>query len=149
MPNPKFLYWGYIEGVKAGFEPVAPYRAHDTDTGYDLTCTERVVIQPGAYADVHCSIAVKLPPNTWALLTGRSSTFRRHGLLVIPGVIDNGYRGELFSALYNVRSVPFEVQPGMRLTQMILIPMVTPAVQYTESLGRTERGTAGFGSTGI
>lgn len=125
-------------------------RAHKGDAGYDLYVDEAITIPAYGYANVATNIAIALPPNTWGLLIGRSSAFQRRGLLVVPGVIDNGYRGLLFSTVYNTRSEAVVVKKGERITQLIVMPLLTPDITVMSGLqpGGDGRGEQGFGSTG-
>lgn len=133
-----------------------PAKSYPTDAGYDLTASRSVVLEPGAFAQVPTNVAIALPPATWGLLIGRSSTFHRRGLMVNVGVVDSGYRGELMAMVYNPsRSNRVVIQEGERLFQLIVIPATTPdflmaAVQVDtmDDLPPSERGPRGFGSTG-
>ena len=126
-----------------------PRLANSQDAGLDLYVSREVVIQPGEFVDVPCGLAAQLPPMSWGLLTGRSSTFRKHRLLVINGVIDEGYRGELFAGVVNLDNEPVVVQQGQRLAQLIVIPrMANFAPKLVGSLDEGERGDQGFGSSG-
>jgi dUTP pyrophosphatase len=128
-----------------------PTNGHHDDCGLDLYCSQAVTIAPGAWADVPTDVAVKLPPNTWGMLTGRSSAVRTHGLMVLQGVIDEGYTGELYACVYNIKTEPVEVEVGQRLAQLILMHNVRMdiSVQEVDELPETTRGAKGFGSTGI
>jgi dUTP pyrophosphatase len=84
------------------------------------------------------------------MLTGRSSTLRTKGLLVNQGIIDPGYRGELYIGCWNMTSNPITVHPGDRIGQLIIMCNRTAQVSLVESdhLSYHPRGTKGFGSTG-
>lgn len=125
-----------------------PTRSYEGDAGFDLYCSRDMTIAPGDYVDIPTSVSVALPKGYWALVTGRSSAWRKRGLLVIDGVIDNGYRGELFSAVYNPSSKHVGVNEGERLAQMILLPTWSGRLQQVDELPASERGSNGFGSTG-
>ena len=130
-----------------------PYRAHPNDAGFDIYVSERVVVPAGGFADVPSGIHVALPEGTWGLLTGRSSTIRNRGLLVVQGIIDEGYRGELFSAVWNLTTEDVEINVADRIAQLIIMPNATEQcelvqVDYLDDLGTTARGSNGFGSSG-
>lgn len=128
-------------------------RAYSDDAGFDLPVVGLgVTLLPGEFKDIPTGIAVQMPPGTWGMIVGRSSTIRKRGLLVHTGVIDNGFRGELFAACQNVhperKSV--NIAPGERLAQLIVMPNATESVRpmLVEALDPSERGTRGFGSSG-
>lgn len=125
-------------------------RGYSDDAGIDLfSCIEEpLIIRPGGFRDIPLGVAVKLPPGTWGMLTGRSSTLRNHGLMVSHGVIDEGYRGPLFAAVFNLRDEPVTVAPRSRLVQLIVLPSHTAVPRVVTRLDSSERGSAGFGSTG-
>lgn len=127
-----------------------PTRGYAGDAGFDLYVHEEMVIQPGDFVDVPCGCAVQLPDHLWAMITGRSSTLRKHDLLVSTGVIDTGYRGPLFAGVKNLGTEPFIAKKGMRLAQLIPFGNVAENLRLMESttLDPSERGTAGFGSSG-
>lgn len=127
-----------------------PTRGHADDAGLDLYVSEDVSIPPGAFRDVPCGVHAQLPPWSWGMITGRSSTLRRRGLMVSQGVIDAGYRGELFAGVFNLGEDTVEVREGERLAQLIILENSTARVRPEESttLDSGSRGSNGFGSTG-
>jgi dUTP pyrophosphatase len=139
-----------IPVLKLGEGAQIPTRAYSDDAGFDLYVSEDSVVQPGEFVDIPCAVAVELPAHTWALLTGRSSTLRKKRLLVNQGVIDPGYRGELFAGVWNLSNEPVEVKAGERVAQ--LIPMHNQALNLNlfevEQLSPHPRGEQGFGSSG-
>lgn len=127
-----------------------PQRHYEGDAGFDLICAEDTTIGYKKFVDVRCGIAVELPPGVWALIIGRSSTLRQKELMVAPGIIDNGWRGELFAGVWNLGERGTEVARGDRIAQLIPFPL-TSAGLYLErhvALGESDRGESGFGSTG-
>lgn len=126
----------------------SPVRQHAGDCGYDLFVSKEVTVLPYSYADVPHNIKVAMPHGSWGFLVGRSSTFRNKGLLVLPGIIDNGYRGELFAMVYNPGQSPVTINLYERIAQLILVPMNTPPVRLVAELPEgDDRGSNGFGST--
>lgn len=126
----------------------APTQGHKGDSGWDLYVNEDITIQPGEFCDIHTGISIKMQEGIWAMITGRSSTGRKHQLRVEQGIIDNGYTGELFIGVWNFGSKPKFVAKGTRLAQVIFFPVVEAAWIQVEKLGKTKRGASGFGSTG-
>jgi dUTP pyrophosphatase len=127
-----------------------PTKAYSDDAGYDLYVSERTTIPPGQFVDVPCAVAVEMPSNTWALLTGRSSTLRKHGLMVNQGIIDPGYRGELYAGVFNLSGNAITINKGDRLAQLILMPnhALNTTLLQVDELAPHQRGQAGFGSSG-
>lgn len=127
---------------------LCPERKHENDAGYDLFVSREVTIPSESWQDVHTDIAIALPDGIWGEIAGRSSTFRVRGLQVQHGVIDPGYRGELFIAVYNFQKTAVKVCRGDRLAQ--LIPHMVYDIVWREvgNLPDSDRGDAGFGSTG-
>jgi dUTP diphosphatase len=128
-----------------------PTRAHDGDAGLDLYALQRVVLAPGERASVPTGIAVEIPPGQAGLVLPRSGLAARHGISVVnaPGLIDAGYRGEVRVLLLNTdRERPFELAAGDRIAQLVLVRVELPEVIEVESLGDSERGAGGFGSSG-
>jgi dUTP pyrophosphatase len=128
-----------------------PAQAHDGDAGYDLHAAEAVTIGPGERASVGTGIAVAIPDGHSGLVVPRSGLAARHGISVVnaPGLIDSGYRGELRVLLLNTdRTEAFQVAPGDRIAQLVLVAVETPELEELPELDETVRGSGGFGSTG-
>lgn len=129
-------------------DAVLPSKAFDDDAGFDLTVVETVTLEPGWTGDVRTGIAIGMPPGWWGRIIGRSSTMRKRGLLVVEGVIDAGFRGELFAGVYNPSDETKYVEAGERLAQLLFLPV--PTVHWSErrELTPSDRGVNGFGSSG-
>lgn len=127
-----------------------PTRAHRDDAGLDLYVNGDHTVPPGAMVDLDLGVAIKSPPDTWTLLTGRSSTMRNRGLLVAQGVIDPGYVGPLYATVFNLLDTPATVKHGDRVAQLIVFPNYTQHIRTVEvtELPETARGAKGFGSSG-
>jgi len=129
----------------------APGRAHDGDAGYDLHAAEAAVIKPGRRASVGTGIAVSIPDGRAGLVLPRSGLAARHGIALVnaPGLIDAGYRGELRVLLLNTDPrEPFEVEPGDRIAQLVLVRVEALPLEEAAELDETSRGQGGFGSSG-
>ena len=124
-------------------------RAHPGDAGLDLYCSEDVTVYPGQFVDIPLGVSVELPEGWWGMLTGRSSTLRKRGLMVNQGVIDQGYRGPLFAGVWNLTGKPVEVHRGERLVQLILVPIWRGSALEVMVLNDSVRGVRGFGSSGV
>ncbi len=128
-----------------------PERAYPGDAGLDLVSCERVTLKPGDRAVVGTGIAVAIPEGHAGLVVPRSGLAARHGIAIVnaPGLVDAGYRGELRVVLVNTdRSETFVVEPGMRIAQLVLVPVALAAAVDESELPESDRGAAGFGSSG-
>lgn len=128
-----------------------PTRAYNDDAGLDLFVSESTWVPANGFVDIRSHIKVQLPEWSWGFLVGRSSTLRKKGLLVNPGIIDAGYRGELFSGVQNMTSKPVHVEAGERVAQLIVIGNGTRQIEpvMVPELGSHARGKNGFGSSGV
>ena len=129
-----------------------PKRATDGSAGYDLSaCVEQpLTVAAGKRVLIPTGIAVALPENTVGLVFGRSGLGIKHGLVPsnAVGVIDSDYRGEISVGLSNHSESDYTIQPGERIAQLVIVPVLTPDIEETEELSETERSSGGFGSTG-
>lgn len=131
-----------------------PRRATAQSAGYDLcACIDKpLVLAPGARAQIPTGVAVELETDApcAGFVFGRSGLGIRHGIAPsnAVGVIDADYRGELIVGLTNFSREAYEIQPGERIAQLVVLPVCTPPVEECGELGGTARGAGGFGSTG-
>jgi len=131
-------------------EATPPVRAYDGDAGLDLSACERVELGPGERAVVSTGFAVAIPEGHAGLVLPRSGLAVRHGIGVVnaPGLIDSGYRGELKVVLLNTdRTARFVVEPGMRIAQLVVVPVAMTEPEEVSELPASERGERGFGSS--
>ena len=127
-----------------------PTRAYDGDAGLDLAACERVELAPGQRAMVGTGLTIAIPEGHAGFVQPRSGLAARHGIAVLnsPGLVDAGYRGELKVILLNTdRAEPFVVEPGMRIAQLVVVPVATPDLVEVDELPASERGEKGFGSS--
>ncbi len=130
-----------------------PEYATPGSAGMDLCAhlEDIVEIAPGETLRVPTGIAIALPDaNHVALVCARSGLSVKHGINLANsvGVIDSDYRGEIIVALYNQSSRTYAIEPGERIAQLLVVPVVQPKIEVCDSLNETERGSGGFGSTG-
>jgi dUTP pyrophosphatase len=133
-------------------EAVVPERAYAGDAGFDLAACDDVELAPGERAVVGTGIAVAIPDGYAGFVQPRSGLAARHGLSVVnaPGLIDSGYRGEISVVLLNTdRSEAFRVEQGMRIAQLVVLPVPELTVVETDELPESERGVRGFGSSRV
>ncbi len=128
-----------------------PVYATSGSVGFDLYCREETEIMPRQLARIPGNVIVRTPPGYMLLLTMRSSTARRKGLLIPNGVgvVDQDYAGEgdeVMVSVYNFRDEAVCVYRGERVAQGIFVPIVRVAWQEVDEMGHA-RG--GFGSTGV
>lgn len=130
---------------------ILPTRAHEGDAGLDLYASEPAHIGPGERWRVATGIALEVPEGHAGLVLPRSGLARRHGISLVnaPGLIDSGYRGEIKVLLLNNDPAEgFRIEPGDRIAQLLLTPCVAAQPVEAEALTTSERGQAGFGSSG-
>lgn len=127
----------------------APSQAYEGDAGWDLAVTEAKSVPVGATVTFPTGVFVAIPPYLWGRITGRSSTWRKRGLLVIEGVIDSGYRGEQLVTVVNLGHEPQRVEVGERLAQLILHRIEHAQFFEIDTLPPSARGENGFGSSGV
>jgi dUTP diphosphatase len=129
---------------------VLPQRAYPGDAGLDLAACDRVLLGPGERATVGTGVAVAIPSGYAGYVQPRSGLAERHGITIVnsPGLVDSGYRGELRVVLLNTdRARVFEVETGMRIAQLVLLPVPPVELQVVDDLPGSERGERGFGSS--
>jgi dUTP pyrophosphatase len=128
-----------------------PRFSHPGDAGADLCSAEALTIEPGGRALVPTGISMAIPEGHGGFVLPRSGLAVRNGVTVLnaPGLVDAGYRGELKVALINHGSEPFEILEGDRIAQLVIMAIAAPEYRPVETLETTERGSGGFGSTGI
>jgi len=131
-------------------DAVVPSRAYAGDAGLDLAAIERIELGPGERAVVPTGLAVAIPDGYAGFVQPRSGLASRHGITIVnaPGLVDSGYRGELMVVLHNTdRDEPFVVEAGMRIAQLVVLPIPEIELVEVEELPATERGGRGFGSS--
>ena len=131
-------------------DAIVPVQAYEGDAGLDLAACDRVEIGPGERALVSTGLAVAIPEGFAGFVQPRSGLAAEHGITVLntPGLIDSGYRGEVRVILHNSdAATPFVVEPGMRIAQLVVVPVAEIEPVEVDELPGTERGVRGFGSS--
>jgi dUTP pyrophosphatase len=131
-------------------DAIMPERAYAGDAGVDLAACERHELGPGERAVVPTGLAVAIPAGYAGFVQPRSGLAAKHGITIVntPGLVDSGYRGELQVVLLNTDGrEPFVVEPGMRIAQLVLVPVPGVEPVEVEVLPVSERGVRGFGSS--
>lgn len=132
---------------------VIPTKATSGSAGFDLYAAidESVKIPAGGNAVISTGIAIALPSDGYvALIFPRSGLSVKHGIGMLNsvGVIDSDYRGELSIGLINHFKTPYTIEPGERIAQLLIMPVIPPLLLEVDELDDTARGEKGFGSTG-
>ena len=132
-------------------DAVLPSYAHPSDAGMDVRSVEDLTIAPGKRALVHTGLVMLLPPMYEAQVRPRSGLALKSGITVLntPGTIDSGYRGEVGVILANFGEADFHVKKGDKIAQIVIAPVTQPEIVETTEVDETDRGSGGFGSTGV
>ncbi len=137
-----------IEVKKIYPEAKIPVRAHETDAGLDLFSVEEKTIQRGTRQVFGTGIALAIPEGYVGLIWDKSGLAAKNGLTCLGGVIDAGYRGEIFVTLANLGDEDYTVTEGQKVAQILIQRVKLPILEEVEELDETERGDKRFGSTG-
>jgi dUTP pyrophosphatase len=133
-------------------DAVLPERAYSGDAGLDLAACERIELPPGERVTVGTGLAVAIPDGYAGFVQPRSGIAMRHGITIVnsPGLVDSGYRGELQVVLLNTDArEAFVVEPGMRIAQLVVVPLPEIDLVEVDELPESERGVRGFGSSAV
>lgn len=135
--------------MKIKLDPMAwiPERAHSTDAGLDLKSPGNVTVPARGSAIIDTGVHIQLPPGTAGMLKSKSGLNVKHGI-TSEGVIDEGYTGSIVVKLYNHTFDDYHVSIGDKISQLVVIPVLTPEIEFVDVLNGGERGDNGFGSTG-
>jgi len=125
-----------------------PSYSLEDDAGIDLRSSEDLTLKPGERRTVKTGIRLAIPKNHVGLIWDRSGHAHKHGLHVLAGVIDSGYRGEVGVVLKNLGNSDFKIEKNLRIAQMLIQPFHRVNIEECESLDETSRKDGGFGSTG-
>lgn len=120
---------------------------HPSDAGMDIRLVEDFVLEPHVPTKVRTGLAVEIPEGYVGFIWDKSS-IGAMGVKTLGGVVDAGYRGEIFIVLVNMTAEPISFQSGRKIVQMIIQKIEQPQIDYVDDLSESPRGEAGFGSTG-
>jgi dUTP pyrophosphatase len=134
--------------AEPGFEPT---QGNPGDAGFDLRSTEDLIIVAGDRALIGTGVSIALPNGYVGLVHPRSGLAAKHGITVLnaPGTVDAGYRGEVKVTLLNTSKDDFKIVRGDRIAQLVIQVFEQPNFISVERLPDSQRGDAGFGSTGV
>ena len=133
--------------VKLDDGAMIPTRAHSTDAGLDIYSREDAIVPAQESTIFDTGVHIELPEGTVGMLKSKSGLNVKHGI-VSEGVIDVGYTGSIRVKLYNHSGFDYKVKAGDKISQLVILPILTPTPYLVDSLDATERGDNGFGSSG-
>lgn len=125
-----------------------PTHGHPGDAGMDFYAREDVFFKAGSQAQVPTGVAVEIPDGCGGFIWDKSSISFNHGLKIMGGVIDSGYRGELIMSLKNLSDKDFVLQKGHKIAQMVIQKFEHCDILEVDELSNTVRGDGREGSTG-
>lgn len=124
-----------------------PERAHSLDAGYDLRTPRAVTVLPYESVVIDTGVHVEIAPNHVGMIKSKSGLNVNRDM-TSEGVIDSGYTGSIRVKLYNHGEHQRVIHKGDKISQLVIMPIVTPELELVDKLEATERGDNGFGSTG-
>lgn len=134
--------------IKLDKDAILPTRAHDTDAGLDLYTREKKRLWAGQSVTIDTGVHIELPRGYFGKIESKSGLNVNHGIVCLGGVIDKGYTGSIVVKLYNEGTEGYLFLPGDKIAQLIILPYLAPELEIVEELEDTDRGDAGFGSSG-
>ena len=136
--------------VKVMLDPGAkmPTRAHEHDVGYDLFSREDIMILERGNHKFDTGVHIAIPVGYAGMIKSKSGLNVNENI-TSDGVIDPDYTGSICVKLYNNGDRPVRIRKGQKISQLVIMPVITPELELTDSMEETERGNGGFGSTGI
>lgn len=124
-----------------------PYKAHPEDAGFDLMARETQIVPAHGSATFDTGVHIKIPSGHVGFLKSKSGLNVKHGI-TSEGVIDAGYTGSICVKLYNNTRIPYMVEKGDKISQLVILPICSDELEVVDSLDETARGNNGFGSSG-
>ena len=142
-----------ILDARVGKDFPLPEPATAGSAGVDLrACLDaELVIEPGQTELIPTGMAISIEdPGLAAVILPRSGLGHKHGIVLgnLVGLIDSDYQGQLFVSCWNRGAESFVLEPGTRLAQLVIVPVVQPQFEVVDEFGESERGAGGFGHTG-
>ena len=125
-----------------------PHYKHKGDAALDLRSAEELILNPNEKKIVKTAIKIAIPEGHAGLIWDRSGLAAKHSLHVFAGVVDSGYRVELWVVIINLGKEEFKIEKNMRIAQIVIQPVVNANISEVEDLDETSRNEKGFGSSG-
>ena len=138
-----------LKFVRVSNKARIPTRGTPRSAGYDLYSAVNITLVPKGKAIITTDLIISVPEGTYGRIAPRSGLAANHSINVGAGVIDEDFRGILKIILFNHSEIPFYIKEGDRVAQLICEKIVSPDLLEVTSLGGTERGKKGFGSSGL
>jgi len=126
-----------------------PEYALASDVGFDLRANEEVIINSMEHKAIKTGISLEIPEGYVGLIRDRAGIITKMGVHTVAGTFDPAYRGEVSIILTNFGDEEAVIEKGMRIAQMIVIPVEKVKITEVKTLSETKRGKRGFGSTGV
>ena len=133
--------------IKLDAGAYVPERAHEADAGYDLRSPVTGRLYAGQAVVIDTGVHVEIPHGYVGMLKSKSGLNVKHDI-VGEGVIDSGYTGSIRVKLYNHGSESYVINAGDKISQLVILPIITPELELATELDETDRGNKGFGSSG-
>ena len=130
-------------------EAIIPRFAHEGDAGMDLYSIKEYSLKPGERTCAQTGIKIAIPRGYAGIIKPKSGLALNHGVDIMAGVIDSGYRGEIGVVMINLGHKELKVDKSQKIAQMIFYQVHHPSIKEVSSLDETSRGEGGFGSTGV
>ena len=124
-----------------------PYKAHPEDAGFDIMARERKTVPAHGSAIFDTGVHIEIPQGFVGFLKSKSGLNVKYGI-TSEGVIDAGYTGSIGVKLYNNTPIPYTVERGDKISQLVILPIYSDELEVVDSLDETARGNNGFGSSG-
>ena len=141
-----------VQFIKIHEKAQLPFYATEGAAGMDLTnvLDEPLTLKPGERAKVPTGLIMILPEGYEGQVRPRSGLAAKHGITLTNcvGTVDSDYRGEMCCLMINLGNEPYTIQPGERIAQLVISPVVQADTEFVEKIPETKRGSGGFGSTG-
>jgi len=135
--------------LKLSKDAEPPEYAFNSDAGFDLKALETVSLFPYEQKTLRTGIAMEVPKGYVGIVRDRAGIVQKMNVHTVAGTFDSGYRGEVSIMLVNMNDETIEIEKGMRIAQIILVPVAKAKISEVKKLSETERGDRGFGSTGM
>ena len=132
--------------IKLDENAILPTRGHPTDAGLDLYSPLNCWLHPGHHIMIDTGVHVEIPDMHVGLITSKSGLMAKG--ITSRGTIDSSFRGSIKAVLYNHGTEGYLVRRGDKITQLVILPIDIPEIEVVDELSETDRGDAGFGSTG-